>query len=94
MFPSIFPVLSKRNKTRKRSLVKPEKSGCLRETSPDVYQECFGHLEDYIKTKLDIQSSLFTAFASTVRVYHLMFPYNTMHFEYLYCVCTLGFQGF
>lgn len=79
MFPAIFPVLNQRSKTRKRSLIKSEKSVYLRETEPDVYQECFDELEDYIKTKLDIESSLFTAFASTVRMYHFIFLYSTTY---------------
>jgi replication fork clamp-binding protein CrfC len=45
----------------------------LRETSPDIFEECFEDLEDYIKTKLDIDTSLplalLTAFGNSVTIH-------------------------
>lgn len=103
MLPSIFPVLNKRSKTRKQNPIKSEKpTRHLRETSPDIHEEGFDELEAYIKARLDIESSLFTAFASTVSTYHFMFLYNTtyvvvegvlyiveMYFKSLLCVYSM-----
>ena len=78
MLPSIFPVLNKRSKTRKQNPIRSEKARHLRETSPEIHEEGFDELEAYIKARLDIESSLFTAFASTVSTYHFVILYNTM----------------
>ena len=69
MFPSIMSALQgRKSKIRKRSVRKSEKLEYLRETSPDIFEECFEDLEDYIKTKLDIDTSLplLTAFGNSV----------------------------
>ena len=68
MFPSIVSTLERKSKIRKRSVRKSEKLEYLRETSPDIFEECFEDLEDYIKTKLDIDTSLpmLTAFGNSV----------------------------
>ena len=106
MLPSIFPVLNKRSKTRKQNPIKSEKARHLRETSPEIHEEGFDELEAYIKARLDIESSLFTAFASTVSTYHFVILYNTsylvqglryiveMYFECLLCVYSMHIQGF
>ena len=102
MLPSIFPVLNKRSKTRKQNPIKSEKARHLRETSPEIHEEGFDELEAYIKARLDIESSLFTAFAGTVSTYHFVILYNTMrvvveavlyivemYFESLLCVYSM-----
>ena len=68
MFPSIVSTLERKSKIRKRSVRKSEKLEYLRETSPDIFEECFEDHEDYIKTKLDIDTSLplLTAFGNSV----------------------------
>jgi hypothetical protein len=68
MFPSIVSTLERKSKIRKRSVLKSEKLEYLRETSPDIFEECFEDHEDYIKTKLDIDTSLplLTAFGNSV----------------------------
>ena len=73
MFPSIVSTLERKSKIRKRSVRKSEKLEYLRETSPDIFEECFEDLEDYIKTKLDIDTSLplalLTAFGNSVTIH-------------------------
>ena len=59
MFPSILAGLDRKSKNRgRRNVPTSKKPEYLRETSPDILEECFEDLQDHIKTRLDIDSSL------------------------------------
>ena len=86
MLPSVVPVLGRKSKTRRRSIRKSEKVEYLRETSPDSFGGYFEELEVYIKTRLDIGTSLplVTAFGSSVStrqyvMYTCVLYYGTMY---------------
>ena len=59
MFPSVVSALNGKSKNGgRRGFSTSKKPEDLRETSPDNPEERFEDLEDYIKTRLDIDSSL------------------------------------
>ena len=59
MFPSILAGLDRKSKNRgRRSVTTSKQPEYLRETSLDILEERFEDLQDYVKTRLDIDSSL------------------------------------
>ena len=59
MFPSIYSGLDRKGKNRaRRSVPTSKEPEYLRETSPDTLDKCYKDLPCYVKTRLDIDSSL------------------------------------
>ena len=90
MFPSILSGLDRKSKNRERQSVPTSKERkYLRETSPDTLEECFKDLQDFIKTRLDIDSSLSLLKSLGSSVY-VNFPiYTTCRNASLFFILTL-----